>query len=264
MLAWVVLRAVLADLHLGQSVGDLDRFAKVVDELLRRGTSEVIFLGDVCVALVGFPHFWDEVVTASLEQLRRLRTGGVRTVLVEGNRDFFLEEAALADVASTAGAAHSFTAGGRRFLLEHGDLVNRRDRRYLFWRSLSKSRTARAWARVLPGTWARRIVHRTEERLRRTNFSYRVALPVDALEATARRHFAAGIDVLLLGHFHRPWCLEERGRQAYVLPGWLEYGIVLWVAEDGTLTLSRQDGCQFVDSEVPSWYQGEACSMEAG
>jgi UDP-2,3-diacylglucosamine hydrolase len=263
MLAWVVLRAVLADLHLGQRAGDLNRFAKAVEEILRRGVGEVTLLGDVCVALVGFPHFWDEVVTETLGQLGRLVASGVRTVVVEGNRDFFLQEPALGDAITTAGQVHSFVAGGRRFLLEHGDQINRHDRRYLFWRSLSKSPVSRAWARVLPGALARRIVHGTEQRLRRTNFSYRVSLPVELLQAAARRHFAAGIDVVLWGHFHRPWRLREGTAQAFVLPGWLEHAAILWVAEDGALSVGQEQDGQFVDTPVPSWYEVRESSTEA-
>ncbi len=256
-------RAVLADLHLGQRDGDTERFALAVEEIMSRGVDEVTLLGDFCVALVGFPHFWDEVVEASLAQLGRLRAAGVKVILVEGNRDFFLQEPALASFVTAAGPAHSFAAGGRRFLLEHGDLVNRHDRRYLFWRSVSKSRLARLWARMLPGAFARRVVHATEERLRRTNFSYRVALPVTQLEAKAQRHFAAGIDVLLLGHFHRPWRFVRDGREAYVLPGWLESGTILWVGAGGELALGRPEGEQFVDSQVTSWYQENAGNVEA-
>ena len=64
--------------------------------LLERGAGEVVFLGDLFRVLVGFPRFWDEVVRVRASpSSAALRGAGVRVVLVEGNRDFFLDAAAL-------------------------------------------------------------------------------------------------------------------------------------------------------------------------
>ena len=229
-----MLRAVLADLHLGQVSGDMERFAAALEKVRARGAGEVVFLGDLFRTLVGFRRYWDGDVVAGLEGLAALRRNGVRVVLIEGNRDFFLDAAELDPFRDAAVQAHSFSAGGRRFLLEHGDLVNTRDRQYRFWRRLSKSPAARLWARLLPAFLARRIVRGTESRLSQTNFSYRRVLPEDDLERAARRHFGAGVDVVFWGHFHRGWRLEDGGRVAEVVPGWMETGTIVWVRPDGT------------------------------
>jgi UDP-2,3-diacylglucosamine pyrophosphatase LpxH len=263
MLACSVLRAVLADLHVGQASGDLDRFVAAVNGLAARRPDEVIFLGDLFRALVGFPKFWDETVRRGLAELARLREEGARIVLVEGNRDFFLDAAALDPYRDAAGPVHSFVSGGRRFLLEHGDLINRRDRSYRFWRAISKSAAARVWARLLPRRIAQRIVLGTETRLAQTNFSYRRELPEDDLQAAARRHFDAGVDVVLWGHFHRRWSLVEGDRVAHVVPGWMETGAVMWISSDGAMVPDPRGSGQVVDRETGSWYQGEASLCEA-
>ena len=233
MLAWQVLRAVLADLHVGQRPGDIDRFVSSMAAVRRRGPGEVVFLGDLFRALVGFSRFWDDTVRRGLEELASLRRDGARVVLVEGNRDFFLDAPDLDRYRDAAGMTHSFAAGGRRFLLEHGDLINRSDRSYLFWRTISKSAPARLWAKLLPRRIARRIVLGTESRLRETNFTYRRDLPVASLTDAALRHFAAGVDVVFWGHFHRSWVFEQGDREARVVPGWVETGAVVWIGEDG-------------------------------
>jgi|GEM_PF-567688 UDP-2,3-diacylglucosamine pyrophosphatase LpxH len=251
-----MLRAVLADLHLGERPGDVDRFRSVVDEVLRRGAGELVLLGDVFRTLVGLPQFWDEEVRAGLEELRRLRRAGARVVLVEGNRDFFLDERALDDFRDRAAPCHSFSAGGRRFLLEHGDLVNVRDWRYLAWRRLAKSRAARLWARLLPPRLARRIVAYTEARLAETNFSYRSRIPEERLQRVAQAHFAAGVHVVLWGHFHHPWHFALGTRLGVVVPAFAEYGAVVWVRGDtGEIVLGLLEGAQFVDTSLQSWYQ---------
>ncbi len=228
-----MLRAVLADLHLGQVSGDMERFSAALARVRSRAVGEVVFLGDLFRTLVGFRRYWDAGVLAGLEELAGLRRHGIRVVLIEGNRDFFLDAAELDPFRDVAVQAHSFSAGGRRFLLEHGDLVNTRDRQYRFWRRLSKSSTARLWARLLPGSLAKRIVHGTESRLSQTNFSYRRELPEADLTQAARRHFAAGVDVVFWGHFHREWRLVEDGHEAEVVPGWMETGTIVWVEDDG-------------------------------
>ena len=237
-----MLRAVLADLHLNSVPGDLERFAVAIRAVRERGAREVVLLGDVFRTLVGFPHFWDDSIRRGLEELRAARESGLRVVLVEGNRDFFLDTGALAPFFDGAGAVHSFTATGRRFLLEHGDLINRRDRAYRMWRAISKSRTARLWARLLPAAVALRIVTSTEARLARTNFSYRRALPEEDLATAARRHFRAGVDVVLWGHFHRGWRLASGGREARVLQSWEESGAVTWVDERGSISEEHLSG----------------------
>ena len=237
-----MLRAVLADLHLGQVTGDMERFSAALARVRSRGAGEAVFLGDLFRTLVGFERFWDAGVRAGLEELAGLRRHGVRVVLIEGNRDFFLDASELGPYRDAAVQAHSFSAGGRRFLLEHGDLVNSRDRQYRFWRTLSKSSTARLWARLLPGFLAKRIVHGTESRLSQTNFSYRRELPEEDLVRAARRHFAAGVDVVFWGHFHREWRLRDGGREAAVVPGWMETGTIVWVEDDGRWGLEDGQG----------------------
>lgn len=251
-----MLRAVLADLHLGERPDDVERFRRVADEALRRGVGELVLLGDIFRALVGFPHFWDETVRAGLAELHRLRRRGVRVVLVEGNRDFFLDVPSLAEYRDAATACHSFSVGGRRFLLEHGDLVNVRDWRYRVWRRLAKSGAARLWARLLPGSLARRVVSGTERRLARTNFDYRTRIPEERLARTAEVHFAAGVHVVLWGHFHHPWTHGDGRRLAAVVPAFGDYGVVIWVnGESGDLTVGEAAGAHFVDTPLHSWYQ---------
>jgi UDP-2,3-diacylglucosamine hydrolase len=251
-----MVRALLADLHLGQASGDLERFARTIAELAARGVGEVVFLGDLFRTLVGYSRFWDRSVEAGLAQLAGLRAAGARVVMVEGNRDFFLDATELAAYRDGWGMAHSFTAGGRRFLLEHGDLVNRHDRAYRWWRSFSKSAASRLWARSLPAALARWIVHRAEARLAQTNFAYRRAVPAEDLGAAAHRHFAAGVDVVLWGHFHRAWHLRLGEKEAHVLGGWCETGTVVIVGEDGSLVFSSVDESgHFVDTAGGSWYQ---------
>lgn len=249
-------RALLADLHLGQVEGDWQRFADLVDSLPSRGVGELVLVGDVFRTLVGLPRFWSSSVRAGLALLARLRQRGVRVVWVEGNRDFFLDTEAMDPYRDRFVPAYGFTAGGRRFLVEHGDLVNRRDRQYLLWRAISKSRWAFWGARLIPGPLAQKIVTKTEQALAKTNFSFRRKLPEADLVREARRHFSCGVDVVFWGHFHRFWAFAEGPKQAFVVPAWQEQGVVVYIEPDGSLSWTGSPE-QFVDKAGAFCYQGQ-------
>jgi len=249
-------RALVADCHLGEAPGDTDRFTGLLQRLPGEGVGELVLGGDVFRTLVGFPRFWNRETLACLEQLAALRQRGVRVVWVEGNRDFFLDTPAMDSYRDRFVPAYGFAAGGLRFLVEHGDLVNTLDRRYRMWRALSKSHMSRVFAQLLPRGLALRIVGSTERVLSRTNFTYRRALPEPQLVARARSHFAAGVDVVFWGHFHKHWQFREGSREAYVLPSWLETGCVVYIEGDGTI-LWPNEVDQRVDKGEAFCYQDQ-------
>jgi UDP-2,3-diacylglucosamine pyrophosphatase LpxH len=205
-----------------------------------RGVGEVIYLGDAFQYLIGMSKFWTEAVHQVLAFWRDLRSRGVRIVVIEGNRDFFLDHDDLADLIDWSGRRYDFQAGGRVFRLVHGDLVNRRDLQYRFWSTVSKSPPARLWARLLPKPVAVAIVRHMEARLARTNRKFRYVKPIADLERAAADAWSEGIDVILWGHFHTPW-LHCRGHHiAFVMPAWLESRQGVLVESDGTWTLADE------------------------
>ena len=61
-----------------------------------------------------------------------------------------------------------------------------------------------------------------EARLYRSNFKHKSRLPVEMIRAFAARRFASGIDVVLLGHFHRSWSERVNGGRVEILPAFVE------------------------------------------
>ena len=209
---------------------------RLLSTAVEQGVSELVFLGDACRYLIGFRKFWTTAVEEMVEEWRAARRRGVRVVLIEGNRDFFLDAPALADEVDFSGRRYEATAGGRRFRFEHGDLVNRRDLQYRFWSAISKSWVARSWARLLPRSVAVSIVQRMEARLADTNRRFRYFKPVRDLERNARSAWSEGIDVLLWGHFHTPWWMVRDQHLAMVVPAWLECRTAVAIDAAGTMT----------------------------
>ncbi len=229
-----VIRLIIADSHLGQRPRDAAEMCALVHRAADRGVGEVIYLGDTFQYLIGMPKFWTAAVREVLTAWDEVRARGVRVVLIEGNRDFFLDEPGLSERVDVVGRAYEFTAETRRYRLVHGDRVNLRDHQYRFWSAVSKSTVARLWARLLPTPIAVAIVTHMEARLAKTNRKFRYRKPVADFRRTAAEAWAEGFDVLLWGHFHTLWSIRDADRLAMVVPAWLETEGSLLVADDGT------------------------------
>jgi UDP-2,3-diacylglucosamine hydrolase len=160
-----------------------------------------------------------------VEALRRLRSRGCAILYVEGNHDFFLDRLYSGDpFERLAGDAIDLTLAGKAVHLAHGDRVNRRDRQYLAWRAVSKSRPFFAAFNLLPLRTRHRIVDALERKLAGTNMAFRRGFPFAECESYARPRLRSGRELLVFGHFHeeRRIDYEEAGRtgSVFVLPAW--------------------------------------------
>jgi UDP-2,3-diacylglucosamine pyrophosphatase LpxH len=208
-----------------------------MSSLVRRasaeGVDEVIYLGDAFQYLIGMSKFWTTALREVMESWREVRRQGLRIVVIEGNRDFFLDEPDLASEIDWSGRCFEFVSGDRRYRLDHGDLVNRRDLQYRFWSKLSKSALARIWARLLPRSLAIAIVRHMEAHLAKTNRKFRYTKPIKDLRRSASLAWADGVDVLFWGHFHTLWGCREGDHLAMIVPAWLETRTCVLVHPDG-------------------------------
>jgi len=234
-------RLIIADAHLGQSPGDTEEMCALIGRAAD-GVGEICYLGDAFQYLIGMSKFWTTGVRRVMDCWRTARAEGVRIGVVEGNRDFFLDEPDLAEEIDWAGRRYDFAAGERQFRLVHGDLVNRRDFQYRFWSKVSKCGIARLWARLLPRPVAVTIVRRMEAHLATTNRKFRYVKPIADLEKCAARAWKEGVDVLFWGHFHTAWECRQGDHLAMIIPAWLETRCSVLVEPDGAWS--------FVDSRL--------------
>jgi len=241
-----VKRLIIADSHVGQGDDDASAMSALVRRAADAGVGEVIYLGDGFQYLIGMSKFWTPSVSTVMGAWREVRQRGLRVVVIEGNRDFFLDEPELAAEIDWGGRVYEFAAGDLRYRLDHGDLVNRRDFQYRFWSTVSKSKVARIWARLLPRAVAVTIVRRMEAHLATTNRRFRYTKPIQDLRRTASNAWSEGVDVLFWGHFHTFWEHHEGTNLAMIVPAWLETRTALLVESGGAwypvgLDLERRD-----------------------
>jgi UDP-2,3-diacylglucosamine hydrolase len=204
----------------------------LVDELgslAAAGCRRLVVLGDLFQVWVADERYETEDVQRLLAAMRQLRREGVRVDYIEGNRDFFVAGSAYADAFESVGNELSFSAGGLRYLVVHGDGLNDRDRQYLFWRWLSKSPPVRWLMFHLPRPLARWLVQRTERRLAATNFKHKQRIPEEAIRAYGERRLTAEFDRLLLGHFHEPKRWRVAGGEIRLLDAWFRTRAIEWL-----------------------------------
>lgn len=231
------MRAVFADCHVGRRPGDEEPFLKALDVVRLRGARAVTLLGDIFHFFIAHPKFETPAIGRFLGKARELRKAGVAVTYVEGNRDFFLRGSYVEGLFDSVCDEEVFGAGGRRFLATHGDLLNERDLPYRFWRRLSKNPVSRAAIEFVPKGLANSFVWRVEARLYRSNFKHKSRLPVEMIRRFARRRFRQGVDVILLGHFHKSWTEAIDGGRVEILPAFVEERRWMEIAPDGSTSL---------------------------
>jgi UDP-2,3-diacylglucosamine pyrophosphatase LpxH len=211
---------IVSDAHLGDLGGDGEELREQLSELTQDNCALLLFMGDLFHLWVGDPRFETAEIRAFLPTLEGLRSRGVPSVYVEGNRDFFLAHGPYAKLFDRVALEVSFEHGGIRYLAVHGDGINDRDWRYRFWRRLSKNRLSRLASRVVPGDVGRRLVTSTEEQLSKTNFEHKKQLPVEAIQSYGERRLSRGHDVLLMGHFHVGCRFDVPSGEVRLLDAW--------------------------------------------
>jgi len=215
---------VVADTHLIRHDDELARFVAFLDSQV--GRTEVLYhLGDVFNIWLGSRRFEMEHMRPVLDAMRRLASSGTKLRLVEGNRDFHVDDGYTGDPFERVEPdTEERVFAGRRIHLAHGDLVNVADRQYRAWRRFSKSGALWGTFRLLPGRAGVAVGNFLETRLRGTNVRHKSYFPQEAFEAYGRRLVAAGVDRVLLGHIHLEKVLDVqangRAGRLIVLPDW--------------------------------------------
>jgi len=231
------MRAVFADCHVGRRPGDEGPFLHALDAARARGVRQITLLGDIFHFFIAHPKFETPAIARFLEKARAFKDAGLPITYVEGNRDFFLRGSYAESAFGGVCDEQTFEQGGRRFLATHGDLLNEKDLPYRFWRFLSKNPVSRAALSVVPKETGNRLVWKTEARLYRSNFKHKTRLPVEMIRAFAERRFRRGVDVLLLGHFHKSWTEDVAGGRVEILPAFVDERRWMEISDDGATSL---------------------------
>jgi len=214
---------VIGDSHIGLSEGSEKPILAWIDRLVALRPRALYLNGDLFHYLIADPKFYTAPVEKVFARLRELRDAGVPVHYVEGNRDFFLHGSFAEEAVTDVALEYPIDAGGRKYLIVHGDMINDRDLPYRFWRSASKNAVSKFSLRFIPKRAARKFVDSVEARLSKTNFKHKSRLPIELMEAYGRKRAAEGYTHVVFGHFHHKIVLPGEATVT-ILPPWYETG----------------------------------------
>jgi len=219
---------VIGDSHIGLSDGSEAAILSWLDRLEALRPRALYLNGDLFHYLIADPKFYTSSVANVFARFRALRDGGMAIHYVEGNRDFFLHGSFAEEAVTDVALEFAITAGDKKYLIVHGDMINDRDIPYRFWRWASKNALSKFALRFIPKKVARGFVDRIESRLSDSNFKHKYQLPIERMEAYGRTRGAEGFTHVVFGHFHEKLVLPG-ATTVTVLPAWYETGEAMMI-----------------------------------
>lgn len=214
---------VIGDSHIGLAEGSEVPILRWLDRFVQLQPKALYLNGDVFHYFIANPKFYTQSVEKVFARFRELRDSGVAVHYVEGNRDFFLNGSFAEKSVSDVALEYVIDAGGKKYLITHGDMINDHDYPYRFWRFATKNPISRFGVKLVPGGMARRFVDSVERRLARSNFKHKRQLPIEHMRAYGEKRGEEGITHVVFGHFHEKLVLENE-TTVTVLPAWYENG----------------------------------------
>jgi UDP-2,3-diacylglucosamine hydrolase len=214
---------VIGDSHIGLSDGSETPILSWLDRMAALRPRALYLNGDLFHYLIADPKFYTSSVANVFARFRALRDSGIAIHYVEGNRDFFLHGSFAEEAVTDVALEFAITAGDRKYLIVHGDMINDRDIPYRFWRWASKNAMSKFALNFIPRKVARGFVDRIENRLSDSNFKHKYQLPIERMKAYGRTRGAEGFTHIVFGHFHEKLVLED-ATTVTVLPAWYETG----------------------------------------
>lgn len=201
---------VLSDLHI-RADSDPVYFSliRVIRDQAQTGDI-VVLAGDIFDLFVGGKTFFFKRYAEFVEAVRHALARGVRIHYIEGNHDFQLRRAFKKFENFEVHTHHmSLELAGKRFLIEHGDTVDRTDYGYLTLRAIFRSPPLRVLIRAVPGQVVDVIGKNFSKLSQKTKPRVPTALPLFRMERVRKvfRSYAAeklkqGYDFVIMGHCH--------------------------------------------------------------
>jgi len=214
---------VIGDSHIGLGEGSEQKISAWLDRLLAHQPRALYLNGDLFHYLIAHRNFRTSSVDKVMAKFREVRDHGLPIHFVEGNRDFFIKGSFVEDAVTDIADEYAIPAGGRRYLITHGDTINDRDYAYRFWRRASKNPITKLGVNFIPKKVARGFVDSVESKLSKSNFKHKSVLPIELMQAYGRKRKREGVTNIVFGHFHEKVVMPG-DPTITILPPWYETG----------------------------------------
>lgn len=203
-----------------------------------RGWDHLFILGDFfdfwfCDSSNIFPDF-----RPMIEKLLEIKSSGTTISLFEGNHDFFLKDYFAGQGIDIYPEWAEFRLDDKKLLLAHGDLVDTENRKYLFLRTLLRSKLFYGFQKLIPPRLRWKLADLS------SNASKSFPEPREDLalkmESFGRMKLEEGYDAVILGHCHIPvlrrFLINQQERVFCTLGDWITHFSYLSY-EDGKFDL---------------------------
>ncbi len=218
----------ISDLHLSAQHPQLtDAFADFLQSR-SRDAHALYILGDFFDAWIGDDE--DQALAVEVKSLLKQRTAdGLAVYFMHGNRDFLLGHRFAEETGVTLlDEGTVIDLYGRPALLMHGDSLCTQDAEYMGFRAMVRNPAWQAQVLAVPLQQRRQMA----ADLRSKSQSMNAIKAQDIMDVTEDEVVsvmqAAGVDLLIHGHTHRParhqLCLESGKAERWVLGDWHQQG----------------------------------------
>ncbi len=229
----------ISDLHLHPQMPEISKRFDAFVKWAAHSTQTLYILGD-------FFHVWpgDEAMDAWSEaiadQLAWLKTQGVKTYFMSGNRDFLLGKGFLERACMTLLPEPStIQLDNLSVLLVHGDRYCTRDVSHQCLRWLTRNRLFKSLFLRLPYALRTKLVNRVREHSQQHRQKPYEQMAV--VESSVLRHVKKmKVDCLIHGHTHQPGLTEQPHYRRYVLSDWDDLPSLLCYNRTNGLFFARE------------------------
>ena len=235
----------MSDAHLGLESRErermkVDRLVAFLDAVGRDG-SELFIVGDLFDAWFEYRTVIPKGFHRTLAALQEFSDRGVKVHYLAGNHDFWVGEFFQKELGMELHLnPFEITLAGKRIFFHHGDGLAGNDRGYRLIKPVLRNRINIALYRWLHPDIGVKLA-RGSSRSSRAYTANKHYGEEEGMMECARQHIQQGVDIVMMGHRHKPSILPIDHGTYVNLGDWITYNTYAELT-DGTLQLKTWDG----------------------
>lgn len=182
------------------------RFLRYLDQRSSQESLHLFLLGDIFDLWVGPHKYFANRFPEIIAQLKELTDKGVEVTFIEGNHDVHVEGFFKKIGVKVFVEAQYYDIEGVTVRVEHGDLINLQDEKYLKYRSIIRNPFVKPLGSILPGKFWASVGERASKKSRARSGQYQEQRAEDLKQMirahTPRVYVERPFDYIISGHMH--------------------------------------------------------------
>ncbi|MDG0815560.1 UDP-2,3-diacylglucosamine diphosphatase [Bdellovibrio svalbardensis] len=202
----------------------------------------LFLLGDIFDLWIGGSTFFADQFKDLMNALEQFIKAGGRVTYIEGNHDVHIERYFQKKLgAEVFVEAQYYTIDGLKVRVEHGDLINLNDIKYLKYRSIIRNPLLKPLSYLIPGWFWSHVGNKASKKSRAKSGQYRVQNE-DQLIGMIRHHIPRAynegpFDLIISGHMHvfddHTVKIQNHEVRSINLGSWFEEEVRVFRLKDG-------------------------------